>query len=107
MAKIRVYELAKKLGVSSNDLLAGLSALGIEAKTNISGINDDDAKRVEKTFEKKEKPKTTDKEFTPADKKAKTVTAKVVKKEAETDKESAKEMRPPHREKEKKQGKAI
>lgn len=90
MAKIRVYELAKKLGVSSNDMLARLSALGIEAKTHISGINDDDAKRVEKTFDKKEKPKTTDKGLIPVEKKVKTVTAKAVKKEAGKSKESAK-----------------
>lgn len=94
MAKIRVYELAKKLGVSSNDLRAGLSALGIEAKTNISGIADDDAKRVEKTFEKKETPKTTAKELLPAENISKTVTDKAIKKEAEKSKESAKGMRP-------------
>ncbi|MBI5674939.1 MAG: translation initiation factor IF-2 [Nitrospirae bacterium] len=94
MAKIRIYELAKKLGVSSNDLRAGLSALGIEAKTNISGIDDDDAKRVEKIFKKKEKPKTTEKELAPVEKKAKTVTAKLSKKEAEKSKESAKETSP-------------
>jgi translation initiation factor IF-2 len=61
MAKIRVYELAKKLGVSSGDMLARLSALGIEAKTNFSGISDEDAKRAEKSFEKKEEQKDAEK----------------------------------------------
>src|SRR4030042_768366 len=106
MAKIRVYELAKKLGVSSNDLLARLSSLGIEAKTNFSGIDDADAKRVGKTFEKKEKPKTTEKELTPDEKKAKTVTAKAVKKESGKSKEFPKGMRPVQGGKEKTQEKA-
>ncbi|MEW6714899.1 MAG: translation initiation factor IF-2 N-terminal domain-containing protein, partial [Nitrospirota bacterium] len=99
MAKIRVYELAKKLGVSSNDLRAVLSALGIEAKTNISGISDEDAKRVEKSFEKKEMPKTTEKELTSVEKEVRTVTAKSSKKEAEKSKEFTKGISPAQEEK--------
>lgn len=99
MAKIRVYELAKKIGVSSNDLRARLSELGIEAKTNISGISDEDAKRAEKSFEKKEMPKTTEKELAPVEKKVRTVTAKSSKKEAEKPKEFTKGISPAQGEK--------
>lgn len=40
MAKIRVYELAKKLNISSKELLSRLAKLGIEAKSHSSSVDD-------------------------------------------------------------------
>jgi len=61
MSNIRVYELAKKLGVKSKDILAELSKLGIEGKAHTSGIEPDLAKTIENKLLKKvaELPKET------------------------------------------------
>ncbi|TNF55571.1 translation initiation factor IF-2 [bacterium] len=84
MAKIRVHELAKKLNLSSKEVLAKLAKLGVEAKSHSSGIDEADAKKVLTALEKKKKPaepKTKKKATQPKSAKAKTV-KKVVKKEA-------------------------
>jgi translation initiation factor IF-2 len=47
MAKIRIYELAKELGIENNkDLVAEVLALGIEIKGVMSTLTDDQAARV-------------------------------------------------------------
>jgi hypothetical protein len=47
MSKIRVYELAKRLGVKSRVILLELSQLGIEGKTHSSNIDPELAKTIE------------------------------------------------------------
>ncbi|CAN5265258.1 hypothetical protein BH18ACT5_BH18ACT5_00520 [soil metagenome] len=46
MAKLRVYELARELGLESKDLLEQAHGLGIEAKTASSSIEESDADLV-------------------------------------------------------------
>jgi len=41
MAKIRIYEIAKRLNVTSKEVLARLAELGIEAKTHSSSVTED------------------------------------------------------------------
>lgn len=53
MSKIRIYELAKKLDVSSKVVLNELSKLGIEGKTHTSGIEPEIAKTIEDALQKK------------------------------------------------------
>src|SRR4030042_1704056 len=53
MSKIRIYELAKKLDVSSKVVLNELSKLGIERKTHTSGIEPEIAKTIEDALQKK------------------------------------------------------
>lgn len=53
MPKIRIYELAKKLGVSSKVILNELSKLGIEGKTHTSGIEPEIAKTIKDALRKK------------------------------------------------------
>src|SRR3972149_1314580 len=53
MSKIRIYELAKKLDVSSTVVLNELSKLGIEGKTHTSGIEPEIAKTIEEALQKK------------------------------------------------------
>jgi translation initiation factor IF-2 len=53
MPKIRIYELAKKLDVSSKAILNELSKLGIEGKTHTSGIELEIAKTIEDALKKK------------------------------------------------------
>ncbi len=56
MSKLRIYELAKKLGVSNKEVMAELSKLGIAVKTHSSSVEGDIAKKVEALFKSKEKP---------------------------------------------------
>jgi translation initiation factor IF-2 len=53
MSKIRIYELAKKLEVTSKVILSELSKLGIEGKTHSSGIEPKLAKTIEDALRKK------------------------------------------------------
>lgn len=55
MSKIRIYELAKKVGVGNKDVIAELSKLGIEGKTHASAIDDDIAEKIEAAIKGKKK----------------------------------------------------
>ena len=48
MGKIKVHELAKELGLTSKELIAKAEALGIEAKTHMSSLEDEDVDRLKK-----------------------------------------------------------
>lgn len=47
MEKIRVYELAKRLGVKNKDILDELKKMGVDGKTHSSNIDTDIAVKVE------------------------------------------------------------
>jgi len=47
MDKVKVSEIAKKLGVSSKEVIDNATALGIDAKNHLSIIDEKDAKRIE------------------------------------------------------------
>lgn len=53
MLKIRIYELAKKLGVTNKIVLGELSKLGIKGKTHSSSIEPEIAKKIENILPKK------------------------------------------------------
>ncbi len=53
MPKIRIYELAKKLGVTSKVIISELSKLGIEGKAHTSSIEPELAGNIEATLLKK------------------------------------------------------
>ena len=53
MLKIRIYELAKKLGVPNKNILVELSKLGIEGKTHSSNIEPEIARKIEEVFLKR------------------------------------------------------
>ena len=50
--KVKIHEIAKKLGLSSKEVLEKAKALGIEASSHLSGLEDNDAKRLEESFTK-------------------------------------------------------
>ncbi|MEJ2695308.1 MAG: translation initiation factor IF-2 [Candidatus Sulfobium sp.] len=50
MAKIRVYELAKKLNLQSKEIVEALSSMGLEGKTHSSSIEEDIAEKVSKAL---------------------------------------------------------
>lgn len=53
MIKMRIYELAKKLGVPNKAILSELAMLGVDGKTHSSGIDAELAKKVENSVLKK------------------------------------------------------
>jgi len=50
MSKIRVYELAKELGIDNKDLITRLEKLGIAVKAHSSSLEEDDVERVRREF---------------------------------------------------------
>ena len=60
MGKIKIHEIAKKLGLTSKEVLERANELNIEAKSHLSGVDDDQAKQIEKSFAKKSKSSKSD-----------------------------------------------
>ena len=64
MGKIKIHEIAKKLGVNSKEVLEKAIELGMEVKTHMSSVSEEEAKILETKFsgvkkevkEKKETP---------------------------------------------------
>ncbi len=50
MSKIRVYELAKELGMENKELIARLEKFGIAVKSHSSTLEDSDVERIRKEF---------------------------------------------------------
>ena len=62
MGKIKLYELAKEMNVSSKDLLEKAKKLGIELKSHLSVVSDEDVKKLkEDNKETENKPKKSEK----------------------------------------------
>jgi Translation initiation factor IF-2, N-terminal region len=55
MAKIKVYELAKELNVSSKEVVEFLGEKNIEVKSHMSSLEEADAEIVRNSFGKSEK----------------------------------------------------
>lgn len=53
MSKLRVYELAKKIGVSNKEVISALSKLGVTVKSHSSGVEDEVVAKVEAALKKK------------------------------------------------------
>ncbi len=54
MGKIKIHEIAKKIGLTSKEVLDVASKLKIEVKSHMSGINEEEAKQIENALTKKE-----------------------------------------------------
>lgn len=65
MSKMRIYELAKQLGVANKDLMEKMKSIGLEANSHMSMVSEADAEKItalyrpaaEKKEEKKEEKK--------------------------------------------------
>ncbi len=55
MSKVKIHELAKKLGLDSKKLVDKAISLGIEAKSHLSSISEEEAKKIEKAMGREEK----------------------------------------------------
>ena len=53
MGKIKIHEIAKKLNLTSKEVLEVASKLNIEAKSHLSGVDEAEAKRIEEALTKK------------------------------------------------------
>ncbi|MDR2183317.1 MAG: translation initiation factor IF-2 [Clostridiales bacterium] len=57
MAKKRIHEWAKEMGVISSEILKFLPQIGIEAKTHFAALDEADAEKVRKHFKGEKEPK--------------------------------------------------
>ena len=62
MGKIKIHEIAKKLGLTSKEVLEMANKLEIEAKSHLSGVSEEDAKKIEEklVLNKQTKQETTE-----------------------------------------------
>lgn len=56
MAKIRVHALAKELGISSSDLLKILEKINIQAKSNLSSLDEEEVSKVKQAVKSGKQP---------------------------------------------------
>ena len=63
LGKMKVYEIAKELNLTSKEVMDIASKLKIEAKSHLSSIDESDAKKI-KAYGAKTNKKTTKKEKT-------------------------------------------
>ena len=59
MGKIKLYEIAKKLDLTSKEVLDMAQKLNIDVKSHMSGVDEEDAKRIENNLTKNKKQETT------------------------------------------------
>ena len=52
MGKVKLHEIAKKLGLSSKEVIDKAKELGIDVKNHLSILEDSDAKKLEESFGK-------------------------------------------------------
>ena len=50
MGKIKIYEIAKKLNLTSKEVLDVAQELNIDVKSHLSGVEEDEAKKIEEHF---------------------------------------------------------
>ena len=48
--KIKIHEIAKKVGVSSKEALERARSLGIDVSSHLSGVEEEEAKKIEDSF---------------------------------------------------------
>jgi translation initiation factor IF-2 len=51
-AKMRVYEIAREVGLPNKELIAKIRALGLEVNNHMSSLDLDDVQRVKRSLEK-------------------------------------------------------
>ena len=61
MGKIKIYDIAKKLGLTSKEVLDIAKKINIEAKSHLSGVEEDEAKKIESELSNKSKKGNIDK----------------------------------------------
>ena len=52
LGKIKIYEIAKKLNLTSKEVLEMAQKLNIDVKSHMSGVEENEAKKIEESFSK-------------------------------------------------------
>jgi len=65
MGKIRVYQVAKDLGIDSKELVSRIHALGIDVRNYMSSLEAEDVARVKRAFEKQRHEEMVEEEIKP------------------------------------------
>ena len=55
LGKIKIYDIAKKLDLTSKEVLEVAKALNIEVKSHLSGVEEGEAKKIEDALAKVQK----------------------------------------------------
>ena len=71
MGKIKIHEIAKEIGLTSKEIIEKAKELGIEAKTHMSGVEEQEAEKIKNAFQKIEKKLEAKKDETKKDEKKK------------------------------------
>ena len=99
MGKIKIHEIAKKLGLTSKEVLEVAKKLNIEAKSHLSGVEQDEADKIEKEISKngatKQEEKKSDEKKETTKKDSEKQEKKKSEKSEKTKKESKKEEKAP------------
>ena len=82
MGKIKIYDIAKKYDLPSKEVLEIAQKLNIDVKSHLSGVEDEDAKKIEETFKSGNKGQKQEKK---AEKKAEKPASNKGKQEAKKD----------------------
>ena len=101
MGKIKIYDIAKKLNLTSKEVLDTAKKLKIDVKSHLSGVEEDEAKRIEEAIlngskSNKKQKTTTNKEKTEAKKEEKApviIRREVIIEEDEQEKKKEKQKR--------------
>ena len=64
LGKIKIHEIAKEIGLTSKEIIEKAKELGIEAKTHMSGVEEQEAEKIKSAFQKIEKKLESKKEET-------------------------------------------
>ena len=80
MGKMKVHELAKELNLSSKELLEKIKSVGIEAKSHMSSLEENDVEKIRKAFtnNKKEADKNKENKKNSTKKQAETKQAPII-----------------------------
>ena len=55
LGKTKIHEIAKKMGISSKEVMDKAKELGIDVKSHLSILEDEDVKKLEESLEKSKK----------------------------------------------------
>ena len=53
MSKIKIHEIAKKIGVTSKEVIAKANEIGVNVSSHLSSVEDDETKKIINAFENK------------------------------------------------------
>jgi len=65
MSKVRVYEVARELGVQNRDLVQRLSSLGIQVSNHMSALDPAEVDRIKRSYERDKAEKTVEERIRP------------------------------------------